>query len=88
MTKTKSKTSPKGGKRGCLCGNGTYSKECCNGDLQNQGIGSTIQGGDSSVTNTSTSVTSSNESINSESGGGVSNVTNTNAQRVINNARG
>jgi hypothetical protein len=35
--KTKSKTSPKGGKRGCLCDNGTYSKECCNGDLQNQG---------------------------------------------------
>jgi hypothetical protein len=39
--KTKSKTSPKGGKRGCLCDNGTYSKECCNGDLQNQGIGVT-----------------------------------------------
>ena len=45
--KTKSKTSPKGGNRGCLCDNGTYSKECCNGDLQNQGIGSTIQGGSS-----------------------------------------
>ena len=39
--KTKSKTSPKGGKRGCLCDNGTYSKECCNGDLQNQGVGVT-----------------------------------------------
>ena len=39
--KTKSKTSPKGGKRGCLCDDGTYSKECCNGDLQNQGIGVT-----------------------------------------------
>ena len=39
--KTKSKTSPKGGKRGCLCDDGTYSKECCNGDLQNQGIGKT-----------------------------------------------
>ena len=50
--KTKSKTSPKGGNRGCLCDNGTYSKECCNGDLQNQGIGSTIQGSSSSVTNT------------------------------------
>ena len=37
-----SKTSPKGGKRGCLCDDGTYSKECCNGDLQNQGIGKTI----------------------------------------------
>lgn len=37
--KTKSKTSPKGGKRGCLCDNGKYSPECCNGDLQNQGVG-------------------------------------------------
>ena len=50
--KTKSKTSPKGGNRGCLCDNGKYSKECCNGDLQNQGIGSTIQGAESTVTNT------------------------------------
>ena len=39
--KTKSKTSPKSGKSGCLCDDGTYSKECCNGDLQNQGIGKT-----------------------------------------------
>jgi len=39
--KTKSKTSPKNGKRGCLCDDGTYNKECCNGDLQNQGIGKT-----------------------------------------------
>ena len=39
--KTKSKTSPTGGKRGCLCDDNTYSKECCNGDLQNQGIGKT-----------------------------------------------
>jgi len=38
---TKSKTSPKGGNRGCLCKDGTYNKECCNGDLQAQGIGST-----------------------------------------------
>ena len=38
---TKSKTSPKGGNRGCLCKDGTYKKECCNGDLQNQGIGAT-----------------------------------------------
>ena len=50
--KTKSKTSPKGGNRGCLCDNGTYSKECCNGDLQNQGAGSLIQGGSSSTVNT------------------------------------
>lgn len=40
-TKTKSKTSPKNGKRGCLCDDSTYSKECCNGDLIAQGIGVT-----------------------------------------------
>jgi len=39
--KTKSKTSPKGGKRGCLCPDGTYSKDCCDGSLQAQGIGKT-----------------------------------------------
>lgn len=52
--KTKSKTSPKGGKRGCLCDDGTYSKECCNGDLQNQGIGKT------SGTNENVTITESN----------------------------
>jgi|TARA_R110002167_G_scaffold33541_1_gene107684 hypothetical protein len=36
---TKSRTSPQGGKRGCLCKNNTYNSKCCNGDLQNQGIG-------------------------------------------------
>lgn len=50
--KTKSKTSPKGGKRGCLCDDSTYSKECCNGDLQNQGIGATTnQNATPSITN-------------------------------------
>lgn len=49
--KTKSKTSPKGGKRGCLCDDGTYSKECCNGDLQNQGIGTTQSQSSSIVEN-------------------------------------
>lgn len=42
MKATKSKTSPKGGKRGCLCKDGKYSKECCNGGLQAQGIGATL----------------------------------------------
>lgn len=37
--KTPSKTSPKGGKRGCLCPDGTYSSKCCDGSLQAQGIG-------------------------------------------------
>ena len=38
---TVSKTSPKGGKRGCLCDDGKYRAECCDGTLQNQGIGNT-----------------------------------------------
>ena len=33
-------SSPKGGKRGCLCKDGTYSSKCCNGELSEQGIGS------------------------------------------------
>ena len=45
MKKTPSKTSPKGGNRGCLCKDGkTYSRECCDGSLQAQGIGS-LKGG-------------------------------------------
>ena len=49
---TKSKTSPKGGNRGCLCQDSTYSKECCNGDLQAQGIGSTVgQNSNTTITN-------------------------------------
>ena len=38
--KTPSITSPKGGRRGCLCWDtATYSIECCDGSLQAQGIG-------------------------------------------------
>lgn len=37
--KTPSKTSPTGGKQGCLCEDKTYSTECCDGSLQAQGIG-------------------------------------------------
>ena len=36
---TKGKSSPKGGKRGCLCKNNTYSAKCCDGTLRGQGIG-------------------------------------------------
>ncbi len=36
---TPSKTSPKGGKRGCLCADNTYSSKCCDGSHQGQGIG-------------------------------------------------
>ena len=48
------KASPKGGKRGCLCPDGkSYSKDCCTGELQAQGIGSDKGGVISNVTNTS-----------------------------------
>jgi hypothetical protein len=40
-TKTPSYSSPKGGRRGCLCENGKYSSKCCDGSLQAQGIGMT-----------------------------------------------
>lgn len=36
------KSSPKNSRRGCLClDSNTYSRECCDGYLQNQGIGKT-----------------------------------------------
>jgi len=31
--------SPQNDKRGCLCKNGKYSRKCCDGSLQAQGIG-------------------------------------------------
>ena len=37
--KTVSRTSPKSGNRGCLCKDNTYSKKCCDGSMQAQGIG-------------------------------------------------
>jgi hypothetical protein len=52
--KTPSKTSPKGGKRGCLCKDGTYDKKCCDGSLQAQGIGSAISNTINNVERTST----------------------------------
>ena len=42
MAKNKN-TSPMGGDRACLCEDGTYSKECCKGEMINQGIGSLVQ---------------------------------------------
>ncbi len=36
----KSRTSPKGGRRGCLCKDGkSYNVKCCDGTLKAQGIG-------------------------------------------------
>lgn len=49
--KTSSETSPKGGDRACLCEDGTYNKECCDGCLQSQGIGSTVEQSTASVNN-------------------------------------
>lgn len=48
----KRNTSPKGGKRGCLCEDGTYSKECCKGENINQGVGSLVNHGSSNVQHT------------------------------------
>ncbi len=42
MAKNKT-TSPVGGDRACLCEDGTYSKECCKGEIINQGIGSLVE---------------------------------------------
>ena len=43
-------SSPKGGKRGCLGKDGKYAIENCNGELANQGIGSTVQQGGATIT--------------------------------------
>jgi len=52
--KTVSNTSPKGGRRGCLCDDGTYKAECCDGTLQAQGVGSLVNQVTSNVVNTNT----------------------------------
>ena len=57
MKKTPSKTSPKGGKRGCICKDGTYNSKCCDGSLEAQGIGSLVNQVTGSVTNTNTTRT-------------------------------
>lgn len=43
-------TSPKGGKRGCLCKDNTYNKECCKGELSQQGVGSTVSQNNVTIT--------------------------------------
>jgi hypothetical protein len=37
--KTPSRSSPKGGQRGCVCADNTYNKKCCDGSIIAQGIG-------------------------------------------------
>lgn len=49
MSKT---TSPKGGKKGCLCADGTYSSECCDGELKSQGVGSLVGQESTTIVNT------------------------------------
>jgi hypothetical protein len=44
--------SPQNASRGCLCKDGTYSKECCEGELANQGIGALVSQNTSTVVNT------------------------------------
>ena len=39
----KARSSRAGGKRGCICPNGTYSSKCCDGSLWAQGIGVIIK---------------------------------------------
>jgi len=51
MSRDKS-SSPKGGNRGCLCADGTYNIECCDGELQSQGVGSLVQSVASTIVNT------------------------------------
>lgn len=69
---TKSRTSPKGGSRGCLCQDGkTYSSECCDGTLEAQGVGSVTMGetdsaGTITVTDTEVSISSDSTDVASQ----------------------
>ena len=65
MSKTLGKATGKSGKRGCLCEDGTYHSDCCQGYLINQRIGNDKN--QSTNTVNKTSVKRSNTSIN---GGG------------------
>jgi hypothetical protein len=44
--------SPQDSSRACLCEDGTYLKECCKGELINQGIGALVSQVTSTVVNT------------------------------------
>lgn len=43
--KIPSNTSPKTSQRACLCDDNTYSRKCCDGSLQAQGIGTIYRKG-------------------------------------------
>jgi hypothetical protein len=44
--------SPQDSSRACLCEDGTYSKDCCKGELINQGIGALVSQSSSTIVNT------------------------------------
>ena len=71
---TESRSSQKGGRRGCLCPDGkTYSSKCCDGSLQAQGIGNIVLSGTDSagtITAEDTESTSSSTSTALPSQGG------------------
>ena len=46
------KTSPQDSSKACLCEDGTYSKDCCNGEEINQGIGALVGQATSIIINT------------------------------------
>lgn len=46
------KTSPQDSSKACLCEDGTYSKECCQGEEINQGIGALVGQATSVIVNT------------------------------------
>lgn len=53
MAKRKT-TSPTSTKEGCLCKDGTYSTECCTGEVIAQGVGATESQSQSTITNVNT----------------------------------
>lgn len=52
--------SPIGGNRGCLCKDNTYKRECCNGQLWEQGVGSLVNQSVGTVVHTNTTRTKTN----------------------------
>lgn len=62
--KSYNKTSPIGGKRGCLCKNGKYSTKCCKGENMQQGVGSLVN--QSSEVESSTITARTNQNISTD----------------------
>ncbi len=58
------KTSPIGGKRGCLCKNGKYSTRCCKGKNMQQGVGSLVN--QASTVESSTVVARTSQNISTD----------------------